>query len=115
MSGLEQASGETLPFDDFYKLSEEQRAKLPEEAQVALAIAGIRTEQESFKETSQITRALIEATGLEPTKVRDMNRRLIQDDYIERVNAAQPDKVLQLWLSEKGYKFLDEEVRKVSS
>jgi hypothetical protein len=97
-----------------YELTDEQRANLPDDARVALAIVSIQIIQESFEESKQITNAIVEATGLEESRVREMNRELLHHDYLERVNAAQPDKVLQLWLSEKGYEFLDAAVRKVT-
>ena|SRR5689334_22218401 len=90
-------------------LSKEQRASMPEEAQVALAITEIDTAQEILA-ADELTTALVTRSGLDKEAVIKANRKLLQMELIEREGFSEPGskRTLRLFLNETGYKFLDE-------
>jgi hypothetical protein len=93
-------------------VDEERWLSLSAEAKVALAIAGLDMEQESFEEASNITEALVAATELDEETIRKANRLLLGKELLDRSGFLTGD-ALKLSLNEDGYKFLEEELAKV--
>lgn len=109
---------ETTPEDasadaQAYGLDEERWLALPDEARVAFGIAWLEANEMDFDNAKGLTDELIAVTGLERDEVRAANGALLREDYLDR-SGFQTGGALKLSLSEKGYQFLEEEVRKLS-
>ncbi len=105
------------PFDEQevlagYGVDEERWFSLPAAAKVALAIAGLDMEQESFEDASNITDALVDATDLDDQAIRETNRWLLGKGYLDR-SGFLTGGALRLSLNDQGYKFLENELAKV--
>lgn len=103
--------GEPEPFAG-YGVDEERWFSLPPEAKVALAIAGLDMEQESFEKASNITEALVAATELDEETIKKANRFLLGKTLLDRSGFLTGD-ALKLSLNDEGYKFLEAELAKV--
>jgi hypothetical protein len=96
-----------------YDLDERRWFALPEIARVAFAIAEIEITQENFEGPHEITKALVISTDLEEDAVKKANRALLQKGCLDRSGFLDPQEALSLSLSEGGYQFLEEEIKKV--
>lgn len=100
--------------EGFYNLTDQQRASMSEDAQVALAIVEIGLEKEVLVARG-FTQAIVTRTGLDEETVKKANRSLLRQEFLDREGFAEPgsNKALQLTLNTEGYGFLDEAVQHV--
>lgn len=106
---LEEAAAED---QTSYDLDEERWRALPQEARVAMAIAGLGVNHHAFKQAKDITAAIASETDLTPDEVKESNRALLQRNLLDRSGFLTGD-VLSLALNDDGYAYLEREVVKV--
>ena len=95
-----------------YDLDESRWSTLSDEAKVALAIAELAVEHESFESASDLTEAIADMTLLDKKARRKANSSLLQDDCLERLGFGASGAV-RLELSEKGHEFVEDSIIKV--
>lgn len=95
-----------------YDLDASRWSALPNEAKVALAIAELAVEHESFESAGDITAALRDMTLLDKEALRKANSSLLQDACLERTGFGTNGTVM-LELNEKGHRFVEDSIIKV--
>ncbi len=95
-----------------YGLDEERWEALPVEAKVCFGIASMGSEQEEFENAEEVREKVEELSGLSTDEVRHANTLLISKGYLDRTGFMTGG-ALKLYLNEKGFRFLEEEIEKV--
>ena len=95
-----------------YDLDETRWLALPDEAKVALAVAEVAVERESFESAGDLTAALTGLTLLDKDGLRKVNTSLLQKGYFDRTGFA-TNGAVRLELTESGHNFVEESIIRV--